>query len=215
MNYFGMFGSPWLKALMAERYGFNGVSFRYGYDPERYCHLPEIVREPDRVAVYIRPRTVRRGFELVLGAVSALCSLRPQTRITLFGAAEEIRNLHFACEQAGILDDRGLCRLYNRATAVMLTSLTNYSIIPVEAMACGAAIVDVRAPSIQSVFDDGVHLALSDADPLAMARVAARVLDDAPARNLLIRQAGELIRGMRWDSVRATLAEQLIDVFHA
>jgi len=214
MKFYGMFGSPWLKTLMAERYGFGGTAFRYGFDPERYRHLPDVAREPDRVAVYIRPRTERRGFELVLGAVHSLCRLRPQTRITLFGAVEEIRNLPFACEQAGILDEQGLCRLYNRSTAVMLTSLTNYSIIPVEAMACGAIVLDVRAPSIQSVFTDGVHLALADADPLDMARVAARILDNAPERDRIAGQATTYIQDMNWEVVRAALAEQLLGAFY-
>ena len=213
MNFFGIFGSPWLATLMGDRYEFRGIPFRYGYDPVRYRRLPGVEREQDLVAAYIRPRTARRGLELMLGALAVLKGRRPQTRIILFGAAEKLRNLSFDCEQAGIMDEEGLCRLYNRAAVVLLTSLTNYSIIPVEAMACGALVVDVRMPSIQSVFTDGEHLALANADPLAMARTAARMLDATAERDRITSQAEVFIRDMRWEIVRNKIVEQLLAAY--
>lgn len=213
MNYFGIFGSPWLAALLGERYGFRGIPFRYGYDPVRYRRLSGVEREPDLVAAYVRPRTARRGLELVLGALAALKSRRPPTRVILFGAAEHFRNLPFECEQAGILDEDGLCRLYNRAAVVLLASLTNYSIIPVEAMACGALVVDVRMPSIQSVFTDGEHLALANTDPLSMARTTAHMLDATGERNRIASQAEVFIRDMRWEVVRKEITERLIAAY--
>jgi len=215
MNFYGIFGSPWLHDLMRDRYGFNGFAFRYGYNPAIYRPLPGLIRNPDQVAVYIRPRTIRRGFELLMGALQILKRLRPQTRVVLYGSAEPITGLPFACEQPGLLGQDQLAALYNSSALLLLTSLTNYSIIPVEAMACGAAVVDVRAPSIQSVFQSDQHLLLCDLNPWDMARRTAALLDAPRERDRLAHNAADFVRDMTWDKTYRDMARRLWDAFGA
>ena len=51
-----------------------------------------------------------------------------------------------------MLEPDSLARLYNEATVGLVISLTNYSRMPKEMMACGLPVVDVNHPSVLSVF---------------------------------------------------------------
>lgn len=213
MNFFGLCGSPWLKSV-AERYGMRAASFKFGYDPGLYRRLPGIQRSERLVAVYVRPRTLRRGLEMLVGAVQNLKQRRPEVEILLFGAKERIENLPFPCEQAGVLDDAGLCRLYNRVSIVLLTSLTNYSIIPVEVMACGALVVDVDMPSIRTVFQDGENIALAQPNPVAMARAVEHYLDHAAERNAIVSHAETLAHAMTWEKIHQQMEADLLAAYY-
>lgn len=215
MNYFGLFLGPWLKERMAAEYGFQGLAFPCSIDFTRYRPLPNATRDPDLVAVYVRPRTSRRGFELVIEALTRLKEVRPATRIVLFGADERILGLPFDCEQTGIVDEQGLCGLYNRATVVLLTSLTNYSIVPGEAMACGAVVVDVNMPSIRAVFKDGEHILLAEPNPPDMAKLTARALDDAGLRTSIVATSRSYIKSFEGEKVRIESMNGLEAAFYA
>ena len=47
---------------------------------------------------------------------------------------------------AGILNSESLSKLYQRSTAGLVLSGTNYSLVPNEMMACGLPVVDIDAP---------------------------------------------------------------------
>ena len=215
MGFYGLCGSPWLKNLLHASYGMKCGSFEFGYDEKAYRRLADVRRDPDFVCAYVRPFTTRRGFELMMGALLNLKRLRPRTRIAVFGNHHRLVNVPFACEQTGVMDDDDLARLYNEASVLLLTSLTNYSIIPIEAMACGALVVDIKGPSIESVFKDREEIVLSDRDPMAMAREVAHYLDHPAEREAITVKAEQRARQHFWPQIFARMEQQLIDAFYA
>lgn len=215
MNLFGCFSSPWLARMGREQFGMDGLQFHYGYDEAHYGPAPATPRDPDLVAVYLRPTTARRGFELMKYALRRLKEQRPRTRIAIFGSSERIDGLGFEAEQLGALDDRCLAGLYRRAAVVTVASLTNYSIIPVEAMACGALVVDVDRPSVASIFTHGEDILLAPVHPQAIAETLRAALDDATLRSRITTEAGARLARFRWPEILAGLERDLLDAYCA
>src|SRR6185503_16886854 len=108
-------------------------------------------RDPDTVLFYARPATPRRATELGMLALEELIARRPGTRVIVFGDRKP-PPAPFDYEFAGVLQPDELAQLYARATVGLVLSLTNYSLVPKEMMACGLPVVDVRGASAESVF---------------------------------------------------------------
>ena len=112
----------------------------------------------------------------------------------------------FDYEWAGVMDPEQLADLYNRATLGLVISLTNYSRMPKEMMACGLPVVDVAHPSVVSVFgDDERVIALAQPDPASLAERIDSLLGDRAARARQAEQAQDFVAGMTW----AAAAEQV------
>ena len=189
--------SPWLAALLAERYGATADVFELGVDLTAYRDL-DLPRREDTVVFYARRSTPRRATELGLLALDELVRRRPDLRVVLFGDTRPPR-ASFPHDFAGVLDAAALARLYNEATAGLVISLTNYSRMPKEMMACGLPVVDVNHPSVLSAFpaeQDVIEVA--DPDVAAIADRLDALLADAERRRRLARAAREFVSGMTW-----------------
>ena len=95
----------------------------------------------------------------------------------LFGQAEELK-LPFEYELLGVTSPEVLSWHYAEATVGLCLSLTNYSLIPQEMLACGLPCVDLAGGSTEAEIgrDGGVELA--EADPVALADALERLLAD-------------------------------------
>lgn len=211
---FGMHGiaaSPWL-ADMVRAHGSTCGHFDLAADHAVYHPRTGIERQPSTVAFYARFETPRRGVALGALALEEVVRRRPGTRIVSFGTREP-GGLEVASESAGILDADGLARLYSEATVGLCLSLTNYSLIPGEMLACGLPCVDVDHPSAVGVFGEDGPVAFSKADVLALADTIDRLLAD-PAERERRREAGlAFARAHTWersgDQVEAELRTAL------
>jgi glycosyltransferase involved in cell wall biosynthesis len=175
-GFYGITGSPWLRDLYVDRYGGEAGSFQYGVDHDVYKHRP-IPRRRDTVLFYCRAVTQRRAVALGILALAALHERRPNLRIVLFGDKNPITT-PFPYAHIGIASPEQLAWVYSEATVGMCLSLTNYSLIPQEMLACGLPCVDLNGASASSVFgaEGPVQLVPFDADALAGA--VEHLLDD-------------------------------------
>ncbi len=190
--------SPWLEHMLRTRYEVEQVeAFEYGVDFDAYRPAGG-PRDPQTVLFYARPATPRRATELGMLALEELIARRPDTRVIVFGDRKP-PPAPFDYDFAGVLQPTELAQLYGRATVGLVLSLTNYSLIPKEMMACGLPVVDVRGASAESVFgrEQGV-IEMADADPLALAAALDSLLDDAPRRARMAATAERFVAGMTW-----------------
>ena len=102
---------------------------------------------------------------------------------------------------------------YSEATAGLCLSLTNYSLIPQEMMACGLPCVDVAGGSTEAELGVDSGVALAKADPVELADALEHLLDE-PAEWRRRSEAGlALVEGASWDvaarQVEAGLREAL------
>ncbi|MET0510964.1 MAG: glycosyltransferase [Thermoleophilaceae bacterium] len=211
LGLYGIAASRWLRDLLAERYGMAGSWFRLGVDHGIYRPRP-VQRRSDTVIFYAREFTPRRAVALGALALTELHRRRPQTRFVLFGQAEEL-HLPFEYEQLGVTGPEVLSWRYAEATVGLCLSLTNYSLIPQEMMACGLPCVDLAGGSTEAELgrDGGVEVA--EADPVAIAEALEGLLADEDRRRRRAEAGLAFVETASWDvaakQVEAGLREAL------
>ena len=209
MGYPCLASSPWLRDLLRGRYAARAEVFEYGVDFERYRSL-DVPREDGIVLFYARPATPRRATELGVLALSELLRRRPGIKVLVFGDVNP-PPAPFEYEFTGVLDPGSLAELYNRSTLGLVISLTNYSLVPKEMMACGLPVVDVRGSSAESVFgSDGDVIELADADPESIASRMEALLDDRARRDRVAAAAQRFVSGMTWSAAAATIESHVV-----
>jgi len=208
MGYPCITASPWLSDVMRERFGAVAESFELGVDHRTYRPL-DAARDDRTVIFYSRPATPRRATELGILALGELAARRPDLRFVLFGDTRPPA-ASFEYEFAGIVDEPSLAVMYNSATIGLVLSLTNYSRIPKEMMACGLPVVDLSHPSVHSVFGpSGRLIETVDPDPRAIADRLSDLLDAPDRRNRLAASARSFVQPMTWDAAAGTVEEHL------
>ena len=199
-GFFGITAGGWLAARLAAEHGMGTHAVGFGVEHERYRRLPR--REPGvkRVFFYARPPTPRRAFELGLLVLAAVARRLPDTQFVLAGwdtAAYRIPFEHLACGTLA-LDD--LPDIYSQCDVALVLSLTNLSLLPLELMACGCAVVSNRGANVQWLLNDDVAL-LADATPEALAQAVGDLLQDDERRRALTGRAEAFARAQTWEAV--------------
>jgi glycosyltransferase involved in cell wall biosynthesis len=183
----------WLAGRMHER-GLPATSFDPGIDHAIYRPQPDIARRGARVLFYARPATPRRAVPLGVLALAELHRRRPDVEIALYGDAVAPA-APFPVEALGILTAEQAARAYAQATVGLVLSLTNYSLVAPEMLACGLPPVELRAPSTELAFA-GAPVELAEPTPQALAGALERLLDDPDER------ARRAEAGVRWAAPR-------------
>jgi O-antigen biosynthesis protein len=192
--------SPWLRDLLIERYGASADAFELGADHDTY--QPQAVqRRRDTVVYYARHTTPRRAVPVGLMALSELKRRRPDTRILLFGTDSPL-HAAFPYEHLGVLTPAQLSCLYSQATVGLCLSLTNFSLMPKEMLACGLPCVELAGVSAESIFGSSGPLELAQLDPLAIAEALERLLEDHDHWQERSQAGIEFVASHTWD--RAT-----------
>jgi len=203
--------SPWLRDLLAERYRASADAFQLGVDHDIYRPLP-VARRRDTVVYYARHSTARRAVPVGLMALGELYRRRPDTRIVLFGG-EELLYSTFPYEHFKVLAPAQLARLYCEATVGLCLSLTNFSLMPKEMLACGLPCVELAGVSAESIFGADGPLELAPLEPRAIADALKRLLDDPAHWGERSRAGIEFVASHTWehatDEVEAGLRHAL------
>jgi glycosyltransferase involved in cell wall biosynthesis len=188
----------WLRDLVAHNYGATASWFALGVDRSIYTPRP-VERVDDLVLAYSRTTTPRRAVPLLLLALAELKRRRPATTVELFGDPRGTPRL-LEAEDRGVLDREALAEAYSRATVGVVLSLTNYSLIAQEMLACGLPCVEADTPGTRAAFgnDGPVTLAPLTVDGIA-GRIAA-LLDDQSGREERATLGLHLAERRSWDA---------------
>ena len=122
-------------------------------------------RRDDVVLFYARASTPRRAVPIALVALGELKRRRPQTELWFYGHGWPPR-VDYPFRNLGVVSGEDLARLYATATVGLVLSMTNYSLVPQEMLACGLPCVELDAPSVVAAFgrDSPIELAAARAD---------------------------------------------------
>jgi O-antigen biosynthesis protein len=206
--------STWLRDIVRDAYGRDGSWFRFGVDHGIY-RPRRIERRRDTVMFYGRHVTPRRAVPLAMLALDELHRRRPDVRIVLFGDTDPPETT-FPYEFLGVVNPEVLAWRYSEATVGLCLSLTNYSLIPQEMMACGLPCVDLAGRSPEAVFGRDGPVELAEPDPLAIAGAVESLIDDEKRWARRSNAGLAFVEGATWhraaaqveQGIRSALAER-------
>jgi glycosyltransferase involved in cell wall biosynthesis len=108
----------------------------------------------------------------------------------------------------GILTAEQAARAYAQATVGLVLSLTNYSLVAPEMLACGLPAVELKAPSTELAFA-GAPIELAEPTPQALAGAIERLLDDPAERARRADEGARWAAPRTWDAAAAALESAL------
>jgi glycosyltransferase involved in cell wall biosynthesis/SAM-dependent methyltransferase len=190
--------SAWLRDLMRDHYGAQASHFDLGVDHETYRPRP-VERRDDTVIFYARETTPRRGVPLGVLVLDELHRRRPNVRLVLFGSERHVR-APFPYVDLGVASPEQLSWAYSEATIGLSLSLTNYSLIPQEMLACGLPVVELAGRSMEQVFGVDGPVELAPPDVMQLATALERLLDDPGLRDRRSTGGVDFVGARTWDA---------------
>ncbi len=98
-----------------------------------------------------------------------------------------------------MLTPRQLSWLYSEATVGLCLSLTNFSLMPKEMLACGLPCVELAGVSAESIFGQDGPLELAELDPSALADAMQCLFEDRQLWDGRSRQGIEFVASHTWE----------------
>lgn len=148
--------STWLGDLMQNKYNKWACSFDLAADRETFYPIKTEKNEIPRIVFYARMHTERRAVELGLLALELLAEEGFEFHVDCFGMDPKIKNIPFSCTFYETRTPIELSKIYNESDIGVVFSLTNYSLVPQEMMACGLPIVEFDCESTRAIYPDDV-----------------------------------------------------------
>jgi phosphatidylinositol alpha-mannosyltransferase len=186
-----------------------------GTDVERFATARPKDLGPGTKLLFVGRLDERKGFPVAVGAFARLAAERPDLHLVVVGDGPDRAAL------SSLSDDvRGRVRLlgtipnvdlppYHAACDLFLGTAVggeSFGMVLVEAMAAGLPVVASRIPGYTEVVRDGVDgLLVPPRDPSAVARAAARMLDDLGLAEAFRTAGRDRARSFDWSVVTARL----------
>jgi glycosyltransferase involved in cell wall biosynthesis len=196
-GFFGITAGGWLARKLNTEYGMQTHAISFGVDHELYRQRPR--REPQikRVFFYARPPTPRRAFEFGLLVLAAVSRKLPDTQFILAGWDVGDYHIPFPHLAAGVITPEELADVFSQCDAALVMSLTNLSLMPLEVMAAGCAVVSNRGDCVEWLLNDEVAL-LTDPTVEALSAALCHLLENDTARTALAGRGQEFARQQHW-----------------
>lgn len=196
MQEFGMWVRKWDLAVDEEFY-FLDANSEADYSKGR-----EIC-----IAYYARSYTPRRATRLGIAAFEELQRRGLRFRVIMFGEeTTDKANFTFNHEDRGILHPEQLAQVYHSSHVGVVFSTTNYSLVPLEMMACDLPVVEIDGESTRTIFKNN-EVTFAVPDPSQIADAIERLLNDAERRMRQKQSARRFVHSLTWErSVRAVEA---------
>jgi glycosyltransferase involved in cell wall biosynthesis len=177
----------WIADVLRRDFNMECSAFGFSYDRDAYSITGSrlLSAGKKRVIFYARPETERRGFELGVLALSLVSKKMPDVEFVLVGFPRRPFDLPFPAIFPGVLPISELGALYRSCDVALVLSHTNLSMLPLELMACGCAVVSNEGPNIEWLLtDQTVQLAKPDPKSLAEAIIGLLETDELRLRKV-------------------------------
>ncbi|MFL2913370.1 MAG: glycosyltransferase family 4 protein [Opitutales bacterium] len=151
-----------------------------------------------QIAVYARCGTPRRLTELSIFALNLLSKKGLQFQVHFFGDSSLPFYADFPHQIHGVLSPHQLGSLYRRCTVGCVFSATNYSLVPLEMMACGLPVIEFDGANTRRTFPDNT-VSFAKPSPESIADEIEKILCNENQRNIQIECAIKYVSELSWE----------------
>jgi glycosyltransferase involved in cell wall biosynthesis len=187
------------------------VPFGFSYDRDKYETTGDrlLTSQKKRVLFYARPETERRGFELGALALSLVAAKLPEVEFVMVGFSPGSLKFPFPVLYPGVLPVDSLGALYRSCDVALVLSHTNLSLLPLELMACGCAVVSNLGPNTEWLLTDQISR-LARPDPRSLADAIVEILVSDELRLRLVEGALAFVKSTDWTKETRTIESALL-----
>ncbi|MEU7690358.1 glycosyltransferase family 4 protein [Microbispora hainanensis] len=216
------------RKTLVEHLGGDAVLIPNGVTVRRYAEgepLPGWGPDGDVIGFLGRMDEPRKGLAVLLEAFALLAPERPRLRLLIAGPGDPDdvlgrvpREYRDRVGLLGMVSEADKVRAYHSVDVFCAPNLggESFGIVLTEAMSAGAPILASDIPAFRRVLDDGQAGALfTTGDPAALAREAARLLDDPERRAKLSDEARQAVWKYDWSTVAREVVRVYETVTHA
>lgn len=209
-GFFGITAGAWLAHKLKAEYGMATHAISFGVDHELYFPRPRRNAEVKRVFFYARPPTPRRAFELGLLVLEAVSRRLPATEFILAGWDVADYHIPFPHLATGVISPTELADVFSQCDVALVLSLTNLSLMPLELMAAGCAVVSNRGDCVEWLLNDDLAL-LTDPTPEALSQALCHLLENKTERTYLCNRARAFAQEQHWSACAQAFEQGLIE----
>jgi glycosyltransferase involved in cell wall biosynthesis len=198
-GFHGITAGRWVADVLKGEFGMDCTPFGFSFDRGAYSpHGPRTLSDPKRrVLFYARPETERRGFELGILTLSLVAQKMPDVEIVLVGFPPGSLQLPFRAVVQGVLPLSSLSALYRSCDVALVLSHTNLSLLPLELMASGCAVVSNSGPNTEWLLKDSFSR-LAPFDPVLLSHSIVELLQNDRLRAGLVEAALSYVQSTDW-----------------
>lgn len=190
----------WIAEVLGAEFDMPCSPFGFSYDREIYSDGGDLRRSDrkKRVLFYARPSTERRGYELGILALSLVAKKNPDIEFVLVGFPPRKIQFPFPVVLPGILPPSELAAWYRQCDVALVLSHTNLSMLPLELMACGCAVVSNTGRNVEWLLT-GDLIQLAHSCPRCLADAISKLLQDDRLRLNKVEAARTFAKRTRWE----------------
>lgn len=194
-----------IKKVGAEVLGF----FELAVDSQIFFHSPlKPLRHKPRIAVYSRSGTPRRLTELIILGLTILHNKGIPFHAEFFGEKKLPLKVKFSYDIHSVLTPTDLGKLYRRCDVGCVFSATNYSLVPLEMMACGLPVIEFDGKNTRRTYPQNtVHY--SKPTPNAIYKAINNLLISDELRLENIKNGIEYVKSLSWEKSARMVAKAL------
>ncbi|MCL2769354.1 MAG: glycosyltransferase family 4 protein [Solirubrobacterales bacterium] len=194
--------SSWLAQHVRERHGGEVQLCVNGFDHQRFFPEGSPTEAPLTVVSYSGRKARWKGFPEAAEAMRLVRERLGEVRWRVFGdeALLPPDNPIAPYESIGVVDAPAIRRLYSEAHIALCPAwYESFAMYPIEAMACGCAVVSTEFGVEDYARHERNALIARARDPQAMADAVVRLARDTALRGRMIAQARRDIQAFSWE----------------
>ena len=191
----------WLADKIASVGGEVQCHFELAVDKSIF--FPRVVRAKDnrsipQIAVYSRSGTPRRLSELTVFAFNILAKRKIKFRVVFFGESSLPVAANFQYDVLGILEPKTLASVYCNSDIGCVFSGTNYSLVPLEMMACGLPVIEFDGRNTRATYPEK-SVIFSEPNPISVANSLEGALCNSDLTLEIRNNALKYVKGLCWE----------------
>jgi glycosyltransferase involved in cell wall biosynthesis len=180
---------------------FFGTSVQRAWAEDSYRHDLYAITAGQWLAETMREEHGLPATSFDLGINAERWAPQPEVarrEIWLYGHSGPM-GVDFPHRSLGMVPEAQLPVIYAQATVGLVLSMTNYSLVAQEMLACGLPCVELDAPSVVQAFGRDGPVDFAPLDPVEIAAALERLLDDPALRARRAEQGARLRLERSWD----------------